>query len=224
MIGLDFGASLSAAASASTGFPSQADLERKVLSPLSSVVTGYEGNSSAYVDRVAGAYRTAFSVVSTAKSVPGSSSVLNFGKIEAQIKALGSQAYQKAMDMGAPPEALAKISFLATPEQLAASQKPSAQPSLLLRPGAVALFKSPVSRVTLIDPIPVRTETQAQPPPPPAMTPMNLPLQPPVQPAPAPTPPPEPSWISKNWYWVVGGAAVLAGGGYVLYTQSKRSL
>lgn len=222
MIGLDFGASLSAAASAASGIPSQADLEKKVLSPFTSAIGTYEGNASAYADKTANAYRTSMTILSGAKSIPGASSIINFVKIEAQVKTLGAQAYQKAMDVGAPPEVLAKMAFMATPEQLAASQKP-AQKSFLLRPGAVQLFSTFQPKVTLIDPVPVRTEPQIQTPPP-ATTPMVLTSQPLVQPQPAPaTPPPSPSWISKNWYWVVGGAAVLAGGGYVLYTQSKRT-
>lgn len=139
----------------------------------------------------------------------------------------------------------------ATPKATAATPDPAPKTSVtMIRPGAfeflridpqkLATKKPQASTVNQspAPPPPQRTVETPEPsappvsqqqlrvlsaPPPPAYSPTYGPAL--VAPQPQSLPvstPQQPSWFASNWYWLVGGAAVVAGGGYMFYTRNKR--
>lgn len=184
-----------------------------------------------------------------------------YGSFDSKVlrQEMGTIVYGKAIELGASPAALASISYMATPEQLAATPKPAAsQPApktsiTMIRPGAFQYFridpqkvatKQPSASTVSDSPAPQPAPTQSMPQRPVMTTTETMTLQPmaTAQPMSLPTPPAafapmalsepaktaapgsqaQPSWFANNWYWLVGGAAVVAGGGYMIYTRNRR--
>lgn len=252
------------------GIPSQADLMNMIMGKAGDLEK-YASDVGAYVDKAGEYYKTVMGIIGDAKKFPGSSYVLDFGKIEKKIKEVASGIYQKAMDLGAPSEVLKKIEYMASPEQLAVSSAPPpaaepAAPPAAAPPPAQKRVVAPMlgGRLALLSTVKAETQVAkerraqeiaakreaekaaaasatAQDLPPGNMAPMNMPgtygpgMDPgmpgtmvmsrtdalPGTTADAQKKDEKPSWFSQNWYWVAGGAVLVAGGGYLYYRSSK---
>ena len=186
-----------------------------------------------------------------------------YGSFDSKIlkQEMGAIVYGKAMELGASPAALGSISYMATPEQIAATPKPAAaasQPApktsiTMIRPGAFQFLRIDPQKVATKQPSASTVSDSPSPQPAPAQSTLQRPTMTATettslqsvttaQPRSLPTPPAafapmavlepskiavpasqqQPSWFANNWYWLVGGAAVVAGGGYVIYTRNKR--
>lgn len=180
------------------------------------------------------------------------SQAAKYGRFDPKVlkQEIGAIIYGKALEMKASPASLASISYMATTEQLAATPKaPAPKTSVtMIRPEAFQFFRIDPQKVATKQPsMSTVTESPAPPPssesstphrstetvtmesvatsqprslpsPPAAFAPMAL-----SEPSKTTTPASQqPSWFANNWYWLVGSAAVVAGGGYMIYARNKR--